>query len=107
MKSLRFRTTIKLTFALLAVWLGLVWAGLPPRPAFLPPELNIEPLTYILSAVAAMLFIFWKNPTAQSDGRLSVTRSLLPTIPSTSKSGNTSKASTNTASAKNSPGASR
>ena len=63
---LQLRTTIKLTFALLAIWLGVVWAGFFPRPAWLPPELDIEPLTYLLSAMAAMLFIFWKGPAPEA-----------------------------------------
>lgn len=63
----RFRTAVKLTFALLAVWLGLIWAGLLPRPAFLPPELDIEPLTFLLGTIAALLFGFWKNPAEPSD----------------------------------------
>lgn len=63
----RFRTAVKLTFALLAVWLGLVWAGLLPRPAILPPELDIEPLTFLLGTIAALLFGFWKNDVAKSE----------------------------------------
>lgn len=63
----RFRTVVKLTFALLAVWLGLVWAGLLPRPAFLPPELDIEPLTFLLGTIAALLFGFWKNNAVKSE----------------------------------------
>ncbi len=64
----QLRTAVKLTFALLAVWLGLVWAGLLPRPAFLPPELDIEPLTFLLGTIAALLLGFWKNNDAKSEG---------------------------------------
>ena len=63
----QLRTAVKSTFALLAVWLGLVWAGLLPRPAILPPELDIEPLTFLLGTIAALLLGFWKNPVEQSD----------------------------------------
>ena len=75
---LRFRNTIKLTFALLAVWLGLVWAGLLPRPAFLPPELDIEPLTFLLGAIAALLFGFWKNNDVKSEAVTGSHRLTLP-----------------------------
>lgn len=61
------RTAVKLAFALLAILLGLVWTGLMPRPALLPPALEIEPLTYLLSAVAAAMFIFWKNNDVKSE----------------------------------------
>jgi hypothetical protein len=64
---LQVRTAVKLTFALLALWLGLVWAGLLPRPAILPPELDIEPLTFLLGTIAALLFGFWKNDAAKSE----------------------------------------
>ncbi len=63
-----FRTAVKLAFALLAVWLGLVWAGLLPRPALLPSELEVEPLTFLLGTIAALLFGFWRGPAVPSDG---------------------------------------
>ncbi len=63
----QLRNAVKLTFALLALWLGLVWAGLLPRPAILPPELDIEPLTFLLGTIAALLLGFWKNDDAKSE----------------------------------------
>lgn len=62
----QLRTVLKLVFTLLAIWLGLVWTNLLPRPAWLLPSIDIEPLTYLLSAIAAGLFIFWKEPAHES-----------------------------------------
>lgn len=38
----RLRPAVKLIVALLALWLGLVWAKILSRPAFLPPDLATE-----------------------------------------------------------------
>lgn len=61
-----FRNAIKIAFALLALWLGLVWLTVFPRPAFLPPDMDIEPLTYLLGILAASLLAFWKTPNPTS-----------------------------------------
>jgi hypothetical protein len=46
---------------------GLGVGGLAAAPGDLPPELDIEPLTFLLGTIAALLFGFWKNPAGQSD----------------------------------------
>ena len=61
------RTAVKLTFALLTLWLGLVWANMLPRPDSFPLELDIKSLTFIVGAIAALLLAFLKSPPPPAD----------------------------------------
>ncbi|MBL7809032.1 MAG: NACHT domain-containing protein [Saprospiraceae bacterium] len=57
----KFRVFVKVIFILIALALGLIWLNVFPRPEFLPREVDIEPLTYVLSILATSLLAFWKE----------------------------------------------
>lgn len=62
----QLRAVVKLIFGLLTLWLALIWAKLLARPDFLPPEMEIEPLTLVLGTTAVLLFGFWKSGSAHA-----------------------------------------
>jgi hypothetical protein len=61
------RNAVKLSFVLLTLWLGLVWANMLPRPSFFPLELDIKSLTFIVGAITALLLAFLKSTPLPAD----------------------------------------